>query len=167
MIKTNNRGTTIVEALVVIVILSLGLIPSLTVIVTVNSLSSIIMNDLIGANLAQEGVEVVRSLRDANWFASRSFDNNLIGDWTVEWNTNWVTNPPQPAGANPALKLDSNGLYNYATGSDTYFRRRIFIIKDPTLPGCNCELRVISEVTWPTKKTTRTLTVESHLFNWK
>lgn len=172
LIFLHSKGTTIIEALVVIIILSLGLIPSLTVILAVNSISSSIINDLVAANLAQEGIEVIRAVRDANWFSTppRLFDAGLsAGIYRVQYNSvaNGSTTFLLAEDGNPSLKIDANGLYNYTTGDDTNFRRRITIVKDPTLAGCNCELRIISEVTWPVKKTTRTLTVEAHLFNWR
>lgn len=152
----------------VVLILSFGLIPSLSVIITASNLSSLITNDLIAANLAQEGIEAVRAIRDANWFNGQAFDTELSANtYRVEWNS---TSLISETGSNPPLKIDSNGLYNYTTGDDTIFRRRILIEKDTvddTLPKCDCQLRVISEVTWPSKKTIKTVVVEAHLFDWK
>jgi len=160
-----NSGTTLVEALVAVLILSIGIIPSLGIILVSQNLSSAIKNNLIAANLAQEGVEVVRALRDNNWFNGNIFDTGLAdGIYLVEWNS---TSLVALSGDNPPLKKDTNGLYNYTTGTDSSFRRRIIITKDPTVPGCNCELLITSEVTWPERTRMRTVNVESHLYNWR
>ncbi|MDP3696477.1 MAG: prepilin-type N-terminal cleavage/methylation domain-containing protein [Candidatus Taylorbacteria bacterium] len=172
---TGQAGLTLVEALVTLVVLSLGLIPALAIVSSSVRIAALIENNLIAANLAQEGVEIIRSLRDANWFAvpARSFDNGLVigsvGQWRVEWNTNWATNPPQAAGTNPPLKLDSvTGTYTYAscpTCADTGFKRHVTVTK--TTDPCGCKLIVVSRVDWTQHRSTRTINVESHLFDWK
>lgn len=161
-----SAGLTLVEALVTLVILSFGLIPSLAVISSSTAITSLIKNNLIAANLAQEGVEIIRGLRDANWFAGRAFDNGLQGNWMVQWNTDWSTNPPQAVGTNTPLKFDSStGLFNYSTGVDTNFKRYVSIVK--TADPCGCKLVVVSRVDWVQQGRAKTINVESHLFDWK
>ena len=158
-----NQGTTLVEALVAIYILSMGIIPSLAAILLANSLTSLIKDNLIAANLAQEGVEVVRAIRDENWFNNRSFDTGLSdGVYRVEWSSTSLLSES----GNPTMRLNSKGIYNYSTGTDTPFHRRITITKiDPLV--CNCELKIVVEVSWLEKKKLKTASIESHLFNWK
>lgn len=151
------------EALVAILILTMGIVPSLAVILTGNAFSSSVRNSLVASNLAQEGAEVVRALRDASWFNNQPFDTGLSnGIYRLEWNSDVLL----PESGNPPLKVTSTGLYNYSSGADTVFRRRILITKIDPL-GCNCELRIITEITWPERSRTRTIQVESHLFNWR
>lgn len=169
--SAGQAGLTLIEAIVSLVILVSGLIPAVYVISASLNTSSIIKNNLIAANLAQEGVEVIRSLRDANWFnpAIPSFDNGLIGTWQVDWNTNWNTNPPQAitVDTSPFIKFDaSTGLYNYIIGSNTQFKRTTTIALTPN--ACNCELVVISRVDWLERGgRARVVQVESHLFDWR
>ena len=161
-------GFTLVETLVSLVILSLGLIPTLAVITSSVNISKIIRNNLIGAQLNQEGLEVVRSLRDANWFNGSGFNNNLVGTWRIEWNTDWTTNPPVATNplTNPLLKFDqTTGLYSYSIGQDTFFKRLITI--SMIANTCNCEMLVRSEVAWTDFRRTRTIMAESHLFDWR
>lgn len=161
--NTNERGTTLIEALVAILILVFGIVPSLAVIFTGNAFSSSVRNSLVASNLAQEGMEVVRAIRDANWFNNQPFDTGLSdGAYRLEWSSDALLSES----GNPLLKITPAGLYNYSSGTDTIFRRRILITKIDPL-GCNCELRVITEVTWPERGRTKTIQVESHLFNWR
>ncbi len=162
-ILSNQQGTTLIEAVVSTLILSIGIIPSFFMILVSNNLSASIRNNLIAANLAQEGIEVARAIRDANWFASDAFDTGFTdGDYTVEWNSTSLT---PVTGTVPLLKVDNNGLYNYTNGTNSAFSRKLTITRiDPT--GCNCELKVISEVSWQEKKSVKTIRVESHLYNW-
>ena len=163
LLKFDEQGTTLVEAIVSVLIFSVGIIPSLTIILLANSFSSSIKNNLIASSLAQEGIEVVRAIRDNNWFNNRSFDSGLAsGTYRIDWNSTSLL----AEDVNPPLKLSSAGLYNYTSGADTGFQRRIIITKDPTV-ACNCELKIITEITWAERGKTQTITVESHLFNWR
>lgn len=158
---------TLIEALISILIFTLGIIPVLFTITTARGLSSVIRNDLVAANLAQEGVEVVRSIRDANWFNGVAYDTNLAdcGSATCDWRIQWDSTTPLPLSTNPPLQFDlTTGIYSYTTGNITGFTRKISISRVGT---CNCEIKILSQVTWPEKRTTRILTVESHLFNWR
>src|SRR3989344_1455444 len=127
---SNSEGMTLIEAMVAILILSIGLIPVFTVILLASNFSTTLKNNLIAANLAQEGVEIARALRDENWLASDCFGSacgadSLIGTWIVQSNSNWgSTNRPQPVGTNPPLNIDANGLYNYGSGAMTGFKRK-------------------------------------------
>ena len=158
-----NKGTALVESLVALMILSFGLIPALSIVLVANNLSSSIRNNLIAANLAQESVEVVRAIRDRNWFSGLSFDFGLAdGVYRVEWNSGALMSES----GNPVLKIDGQGLYSYSNGVDTTFSRRVLVTKiDPG--GCNCELKIIGEVRWLERNRIRTVSVESHLFDWQ
>ena len=154
-----NKGFTLIEALVALVILTLALGPALVLSGNISSTASIIQNNLIAANLSQEGVEVIRALRDANWFNGLSFDAGIAdGIYRIEWNSNALIS----LGSNPPLKINA-GLYNYSFGTDTKFKRTVTITKINSE-----ELRIISDVTWTERgNRTRDVKTESHLFDWK
>lgn len=155
---------TVIEALVAVLILSLGLLPTFGIVLSANNFSTSISNMLIAANLAQEGAEIIRAIRDENWFNNRSFDSGLSdGDYYGAWNSISLTPVSVTA---PLFRIDSNGLYNYSTGRETLFRRKMTITKiDPG--GCNCQLQIVVDVNWLERGTMRSLTIESNLFNWR
>lgn len=155
----NDPGFTLIEALVALVILTIALGPALVLSSNISSTASVIQNNLIAANLSQEGVEVIRSLRDANWHNGSSFDSGLTdGIYRIEWNSNTLVS----LGSNPPLKI-SAGLYNYSSGTDTLFKRTVTITKINSE-----ELRIISDVTWTERgNRIRNIKTESHLFDWK
>src|SRR3989344_6479366 len=152
-----EKGFTLIEAMMSLVILTVAIGPALFLSSNISSLASVTQNNLIATNLAQEGIEVVRALRDTNWFTGATFNAGLSnGVYRVEWNSNSLTN----LGINPPLKID-NGLYNYSTGTDTVFRRTV------TITNINAaDIRIISDITWTERgNRTRNVKIESHLFN--
>src|SRR3989344_2824734 len=139
--EKSNSGFTLIEAMVALVLFTIAMGPVFILATSSINVASRIENNLIAANLAQEGIEIVRNIRDTNWINGSEFDNNLqTGAWRVEWNT--VNGGLVAIGSNPALKKN-NGLYNYASGTDTIFRRTVTISK----PN-NGELVLTSSVTW-------------------
>ena len=63
-----------IETIVSLVLLTLAVIPALYLAnLSLNSIA-IIQDNLTASNLAQEGLEVVRGIRDDNWFNNRPFD---------------------------------------------------------------------------------------------
>lgn len=160
---SSEEGFTLVEVLVSLVMLSVALTP--IAILATNAINSAdtIRDNVIAANLAQEGIEVIRAIRDTNWTAipSRSFDNGLsAGNYEVTWNSV----PPLDAYQDRFLRLGSEGRYKYngASSVPTQFKRKITIGKPSA-----AELKVESEVTWNNRLGAQSIKVEDHLFDWR
>lgn len=158
------HGFTLVEALVALTILTVALIPAFQQATTAINLSGSMRNSLIASNLAQEGLEVIRAIRDANWFAGNSFDGLIdvaaicSGGCLVQYDST----VPLPLGGNPLLKLDPvSGLYQYNAGIDTIFRRKMIL----TVISSH-ELKIVAEVSWDERTGTKVYSVEYHLFDW-
>lgn len=157
--SSGQSGFTIVEAMITLVVLTVALIPALFLSTQATNAGFLIRNNLVAANLAQEGVEIIKSIRDSNWFQDLAFDANLTaGTWRVDWNSDALI----ALGVNPALKVN-NGLYNYSVGTDSMFKRTV------TVTAVNAaELSIISEVTWTERgNRPKSIQAESHLFNWR
>lgn len=76
--KFRNSGFTLVEVMVAVAVLSIGLIGAANLITYNISNSAKAINKTIATNLAQEGIELVRNIRDTNWLSGSSWDNNLV-----------------------------------------------------------------------------------------
>jgi hypothetical protein len=75
----------------------------------------------------------------------------------------WNSTSPLPLGANPPLKLNAtSGLYQYDSGADSLFTRVITV----KLGTSADELVVSSVISWKDRSIAKTITVESHLFDW-
>lgn len=158
----NNKGFTLVE-----VIVALGIISFVSVGVMFGislSLSSAakIKNDLIAANLSQEGLEIVRGIRDRDWHLGNAFGASLPnGNYIVDWNSQSLS-----AFSDTFLKNDLNGLYNYSSGQDTIFKRKI-IIENSVQNPATVEKVAKVEISWQEKSGPKTIQAELRLFNWR
>lgn len=157
--RRHQQGFTLIEALVSLLVLTMGIIPAYYLSQAAQNVADSVRDNLVAANLAQEGAEVIHGIRDTNWFISQPFDNGLSsGSYEVEWNSELPLTVYQAR----YLRLDTNGRYSYVSGTNTSFKRRIRIT-----PIGTQEIKVVSEVTWTDRKRNRKVEVESHLFNWR
>lgn len=156
---SSNSGFTLVETIVAVGIIIIGLVSALTLVTNSLFYVSNIQDRLIAANLAVEGIEVVRNLRDMNWIQNAAWNNGLAnGDYETAYNSTAVSSY-----SGSSLLFDSSsGLYNYASGTGTIYTRKISITNLSIY-----EIRVISTVTWQRRGVTYSNSAESHLFNWK
>ncbi len=155
-----ERGFTLVETLVALTLLTLAIVPLLSMAFAATSVADSLRNDITAAGLAQEGIEVVRAVRDTNWFNGLpAFDANMTaGDHMPAWNDEAVAAPWRDV----PLKIDANGVYNYAVGTDTAFKRKVTLTRVSSV-----EMKVVSEVTWQERNRSRNVRVEADLFDWK
>lgn len=162
-IMTNMRGFTLVEIIIAIAIISLVSVGAMTAISLSLNSAVRISNDLIAANLAQEGLEVMRGIRDRDWHLGNSFGASFPnnGSYLVEARDQSL-NPF----AETFLKKDSNGFYNYTSGQDTIFKRKIIIESSGQNPT-TVERVIKVEVYWQEKSGPKTIQAELRLFSWR
>jgi prepilin-type N-terminal cleavage/methylation domain-containing protein len=157
-----SPGFTLVEVLVAMALLTTALVPAFVLATNAVSLSTTIRNSLIASNLAQEGAEITRAMRDANWFASVPFQTGLdvcSAGCAVQFDS---TVPITGALVASPLRLDPvTGLYQYSTGNPTLFTRSVTVTA--VSPQ---ELRVVSLVTWRERGIDKSSEVEYHLYDW-
>ncbi len=161
-----NAGFTMIETLVAIFIFGITLTATSFIMITNLNTAKSIRNGYIASGLVQEGIEVVRNMRDRDWFLNVPPGANPFGttipDGTrrVQWDSTTLI----AVGVNPPLKKDSaSGLYSYTTGTDTIFKRTITITT--IIP--NVEKRIVAQVQWDERGVTKSLSAEEHLFNWR
>jgi type II secretory pathway pseudopilin PulG len=158
--KKNNTGFTLLEIIIAMGIIISILTSALVLItLTVNSTKTS-RSKIIAINLSQEGLEIVRNIRDNNWLAYRRAASDWKqgldpGDYRVQYNSSGLL-----AFSTTPLRID-NGFYQYDNGTSTLFYRKITIehIDDN-------QLRVISEVAWSERGRNQIISVETRLYNW-
>ncbi|MEK7631224.1 MAG: type II secretion system protein [Patescibacteria group bacterium] len=158
-----QRSFTLLETIVAIYVLLAGIVGSMNLAQQNIGAITLFRHQLIAANLAQEGAELVRSKRDSNYIRcyrdpacydtanappdnpNREFMKGITGTGGCDSPFDcYVTDPRGdasgsltftqcPLGVCPYLQLDSAGFYQYSSGPDTIFKRHIKVIERATL----------------------------------
>ena len=153
------NGFTLFETIVAIGLILVGLVTALALITTSLFYSSNIQDRLIAANLAAEGIEIVRNIRDNNWLQSISWNSGLTnGDYQAAYNSIILS----AYNEQPFLFDSSANLYSYASGAITPYVRKISIANISVN-----EIKVVSTVTWQRRDVSYNNSAEDRLFNWK
>jgi len=152
------KGFTMIEVIIAVFVLSLAGIGTFI----------LIQQTLVGASqnrlqltayyLGQEGMEIVRNIRDRNWLQGQGWTTGLAVN--EDWQEADYQSAALVSSQDRIFKVDSNGFYNYSTGSDTLFKREIRVIQ---LADC---LQVEVVIEWVVKGETRTVEVKDFLYNW-
>jgi type II secretory pathway pseudopilin PulG len=171
--KTKPKAFTLVEALVALSILIVGIISGFILVTKALYDVTVIQDRLTASFLAQEGLELVRQIRDTNYLKTlgdtpTAWDNNLKtdGDYLISANvqTGTVILPLPPWQDKSLSYHPSSGVYNYDDTGDatpTVFKRKIKIYH-----VSSDEIRVQSIMDWKSKNINFSFTAEDHLFNW-
>lgn len=102
--KIDMKGFTLLEVIIAVSILGSGIAASVALINRTIALGFVVRNQLIGANLAQEGIEIVHNIRHTNWIKQRSvlstpWDAGLIdGNSCVNFNSKILSDAGFTAG---------------------------------------------------------------------
>jgi len=73
-----KKAFSLVEIITVLFIVSIGLLGVLSLIIQNIQSQTYNKNNLAAYQLAQEGIELIRGVRDSNWRAGRPFDADLV-----------------------------------------------------------------------------------------
>lgn len=156
-----NRGFILVEALIALLIIVSVFSGALLLLSTSLSVNRIISDQYIGAQLAAEGVEIVKNIIDANVLRCLPWNAGFSsGTYGADYNDATLS----PALAAEKLRFDSSTRrYSYDSGIPTRFNREIII----NLVSAD-EIRVISTVNWIGKVgLSFSASLEDHFYNWR
>lgn len=169
------------ELLIAIFVILTALLAGLYTISGTLAATSVYKHQLIAAYLAQEGIELVRYIRDTNLIQGLLWTEGKLDKCSeyceaehdpgnlTECNPN--TTPPSCSGEPRFLKIStvSPKFYNYSSGTNTIFKRKITIKGedlDPAEDGPEA-LEVTAEVIWQEKGKNYSFVVQEKIYKWK
>lgn len=171
--KDYTSGQTLIETVIAIFVILVGVAGALILVFSSTRAGVTAKNRIVAANLAREGIEVVRNIRDTNWLEGRDFNEGLAnGSYTANYDSTSLTSSPiscdindSSSVVNDLVKLykDGSNLYSHnSTGTSTNFYRVINIEEKS-----DHELQITSCVAWIERGNYFLVNAEDHLFDWR
>lgn len=171
--KKKKKGFTLLETIIALSLLSIGGFAVFNLIANTKGNMSLMSSKLQAAYLAQEGIEIIRNIRDTNWLeisskgATITWDDGLTGcegsidcastdGCSVNYDTPTTTTPNLEPYNGQFLKLLDDE-------AQTKFQRKIIINALTTNPDV-LEVSVI--VCWKEKNKNSSFSVKENLYNW-
>lgn len=157
-VAKSNKGFTLIEVAVSVFVLVLGTMTIVGVMANSLKIINVASQTTIAANLSQEGIEVVRNIRDTNWVEGDPYDTGIAtGNYCVNYDS-------ETLGSCASNQMYWDGLsYNHdGAGRLTDFIRTINISSQTDSEDIGY-IRVISTVNWDNFN----VTTETHLYDWK
>lgn len=193
--KFNNQGQGLVELIVAVAVIEVGLFSVWSLFLVNFNAEKEAELRIVGVNLAREGVEVVRNIRDANWLKrslNEKFEDKIwtwdhgleSGTYSLNFDSQVLENEKFES-----LFLSNNGFFNnIQTDQSTFFKRSI-ILKDICCYDqdsdfkCDdinyaiaestavCPLKigvnVVASVNWKMSGQDRQAVIEYNLYDWQ
>jgi len=163
-LKAGKAGFTLLEVIFAIFVISVGVMGAYSVIQKTMSETYQSSFRLTAAYLAQEGIEIVRNIRDNNWLQGVAWNNGLGRcDGNNFYQADYSNSDLGTCGSKTKFLAIVKGYYKYNNnGSKTPFIREIRITHSGT-----DEITVSVEVYWKYKgKTKGPITVQENLYKW-
>ena len=169
-----KQGFTLIEVLAAIFLITVGVTGALIVINQTTIFTQVTSSRLVASYLAQEGIEIVKNIRDTN---SLKIHKGLL---TKEHWTDGLTgcaggceadyDDSALVSADRYLKIDG-GFYNYDSGTDTVFKRKIIVfdlidLDDPP-DGIPDQMKVQVLVSWEERGRSHQVTAQENLYKWQ
>lgn len=193
--RTRLPGQSLIELIIAMFVIVVGLAGAAELIFSNSRAQERSANEVVAANLAREGIELAKAVRDSNWMAGNgtAFDSGLLSgtDYTAvprmdggafidfDFTPNLITDATAVLSA--STNAGSPGLYvqgTGASGSPTIFSRLVTldaICSDGSFKtsGTTCGaltkvgIRVTSLVRWTQRDGTHTTSMVDAFYDWR
>ena len=165
--KKNNTGFTLIEVIAAIFLIIVGLVGVLIVVQQFFPTIKIASSQLTAAYLVQEGIEIVRNIRDTNWLNGQEWTTGIFcsGPPLSECQADYTNTTNLDNFTGEQLKI-SSGFYSYQPGISSPFVRKITVAS--TTDSDNTDIIDVTVlVTWQMAGKSYQASATEYLYNWK
>ncbi len=164
--KTKEKGFTMIEMLAALFVVSVGIMGVFSLVSQTISYISIISSRLTAIYLSQEGMEIIRNIRDSNFLKINkgeegSWDDSLPTDDQDYYNFDYQSPIiPDTVNCSGNNYLDISGDFYKCSGSGQFQRKaQITKIGDD-------QINVVIEVSWQERGRVHQVVVQESLYQW-
>ncbi len=153
-----NKAFTLIETVIAIFLITAGTTGAFALVQRTITFTAISAARLQAAYLAQEGVEIIRNIRDTNYLELEPWDSGLTGcsaGCEADYNDTVLAGY-----TGRFLKIDGN-LYSYDAGTDTHYQRKITISSQSGI------LNVAVQVLWQERDQPYEVSAQTKLYDWR
>lgn len=176
-LSRDKQGFSLVEVMVVMSVVVIGLLGIASL--STQNIQAQNLNDqeLVASMLAQEGIELVRNIRDRNWITESDptqwkKDIDFPADFTLDYNDNvpdhTITIPLNNAEYASTELYIKDGFYSYDnTGTPSGFHRYLVTESMTETSDINDAIKVTCYVKWRSAGRDQSYNIEAHLYHWR
>lgn len=164
----SNSAFTIIEVMVAIAIISIGMLGVVSLMSQNIQVQVVNKNNLIASMLAQEGIELVRGIRDENWLdqANPVFHDGLGEKFAIDAVNKVPDATTLSIDGQGASLFIKDGFYQHDnTGIQTIFSRLLEVTPDSDTPPKY--ITVKSTVRWKSGDRSSDYIAETTLYDWR
>lgn len=154
-----SKAFTLIEATIAIFLVTVGTVGAFSLIQRTIAFTSISSSQLTAAYLAQEGIEVIRNIRDTNYLEVMPWDDGLSA--TANYRLDYQSTGFPDLSCGNYLKYDGN-FYTCSSDGSAKFQRKITITK----PEAD-RMKVSVEVSWQERGRSHQFVSQTELYNWR
>ncbi|NTU98961.1 hypothetical protein HGA64_03060 [Candidatus Falkowbacteria bacterium] len=160
----SESGFSIIEMVAVIFVINFALVGIVSLAIQSIQIERFNKSILVAAQLAQEGVELIRNQRDNNWIVPSPGWPPANDNYAVDVDINAVGGIASIADDRTKLYTDAEGFYTHdSTGSSTIYRRLVTVNTDPSLATTTIK----SQVQFSDGFKVKNYIVETELYDWR
>lgn len=163
-ILSNKKAFSLIEIMAVIMIIALGMVGVANLVTQSIQAQSLNKSNVIAHQLAQEGIELIRQVRDTNWVQGNPWNTNLSsGNYCIDYLSSSPLSISSPSDCH--LYFNDHRYYSSQAGvgdQDTPFNRMITINDTSTTT-----MEVTSIITWTDRGRAYRYDVSTQLYDWR
>jgi Tfp pilus assembly protein PilV len=162
-----SKSFTLIETIAAIFILTTGILSLSSLVSRLILASSISSQRLIAAYLAQEGIEIVRNLRDKNLLSGNAWNFGLTncpppgGCYNFDYRSQEIPDNYNCLGKNFLERVGD--FYQCSNSSSINLQRKVILEQISNPEG----LRVKVEVFWQERGRSHSFSTQANLYNWQ
>lgn len=164
-----KKAQTLIESLAALGVLTMAMVAILSLGVASIYAGAQNRAEVAAVNLAREGIELLRGMRDSNWLVPGANPFAVIadGDWIVDISDSGVVDLTSADSGDINVCGNcqiyfKNGFYQHDLGVVTPYKRLITI----ATPAAS-KRKIISKVIWTVKNRKRNFSLETTLADWR
>ena len=171
MKNNNNKKSafSLLETIVVLAVVTIGLLSIMTLMTNSLKAQTLNRNTLVAYNLAQEGLELIRNVRDTNWRSGLTWNQGFVGTPAgLNYKVDYLHFTPMAVNDISEARLQiasSTAYYLHDENSSNSVFSRLITVKAATTTAPSSSVTALIE--WNEQGQKRHFELTTELYDWK